>query len=76
MAIKRNPDPLRELRQQVRELVTAKYKSFDDFCLNKADIPKSTMSRLLSGERTEFRLATLQKIAKGLGKKLVIRLGP
>lgn len=74
MATKRSPDPLKELRQQVRELVKAKYRSYDDFCLNRADIPKSTMSRLLSGERTEFRLVTLNKIARGLGKKLVIRL--
>ena len=76
MATRKNSDPLKELRQQVRELVTAKYRSFDDFCLNKADVPKSTVSRLLSGERTEFRLLTLQKIAKGLGKKLVIRMEP
>ena len=74
MAIKKPSDPLKEFRRQVRELVTTNYRSFDDFCLNRADIPKSTMSRLLSGERTEFRLATLRKIAKGLGKKLVIHL--
>ena len=74
MATKKDIDPLGEFRQQVRELVTTNYRSFDDFCLNRADIPKSTMSRLLSGERTEFRLATLRKIAKGLGKKLVIHL--
>jgi predicted transcriptional regulator len=67
-------DPLVELRKQIKNLVPEKFKSFDDFCLNGADIPKSTLSRLLSGERTEFRYCTLQKIAKALGKKLVIRL--
>ncbi len=73
MATKNN-DPLKELRKQVDELIRENYKSYDDFCLNEADIPKSTLSRLLSGERTEFRFNTLQKIAKALGKKLVIRL--
>ena len=70
----KNSDPLKELRKQVDELIQENYKSYDDFCLNEADIPKSTLSRLLSGERTEFRFKTLQKIAKALGKKLVIRL--
>lgn len=74
MATKKDRDPLKELRAQVKVLIPKKYKSIDDFCLNAADIPKSTMSRLLSGERTEFRYATLQKIAAALGKKLVIRL--
>jgi predicted transcriptional regulator len=74
MATKKEIDPLKEFRKQVKDLATEKYRSLDDFCLNGADIPKSTLSRLLSGERTEFRFATLQKIAKGLNKKLVIRL--
>ena len=74
MATKKEQDPLKEFRQQVDKPVKEKYASYDDFCLNVADIPKSTMSRLLSGERTEFRFSTLQRIAKGLGKKLVIRL--
>lgn len=73
MATKNN-DPLKELRKQVDELIRENYKSYDDFCLNEADIPKSTLSRLLSGERTEFRFNTLQKIAKALGKRLVVRL--
>jgi predicted transcriptional regulator len=70
----KNSDPLKELRKQVDELIKENYKSYDDFCLNKADISKSTLSRLLSGERTEFRFKTLQKIAKALGKKLVVKL--
>ena len=74
MATIKNIDPLKEFREQVRELVSQKYQSYDDFCLNEADIPKSTMSRLLSGERTEFRFETLQKIAAALGKKLIVRM--
>ena len=74
MATKKDIDPLEEFRQQVRELVTVNYRSFDDFCLNRADIPKSTMSRLLSGKRMGFRLATLRKIAESLDRKLTIRL--
>ena len=74
MAIKKKTDPLKEFRKQVRELAPKQYQSFDDFCLNGADIPKSTISRLLSGERTEFRFKTLQKIATGLNRKLIIRM--
>ena len=74
MAIKKEIDPLEEFRQQTRGLITANYRSFDDFCLNQAGIPKSTMSRILSGKRTGFRLHTLHKIAEGLGRKLTIRL--
>ena len=74
MATRKNTDPLREFRKQVRKLVPQKYQSFDDFCLNGADVPKSTMSRMLSGERTEFRFSTLSKVAQGLGKKLVVRM--
>jgi predicted transcriptional regulator len=73
MATKKT-DPLEELRKQVRELIYQNYKSIDDFCLNSSGVPKSTISRLLSGERTEFRFDTLQKIANGLDKKLTIRL--
>jgi predicted transcriptional regulator len=73
MATKKT-DPLEELRKQVRELIYQNYKSIDDFCLNSSGVPKSTISRLLSGERAEFRFDTLQKIAKGLDKKLTIRL--
>ena len=71
---KNKDDPLRELRKQVDTLVNENYRSYDEFCLNEADIPKSTLSRLLRGERTEFRFDTLQKIANALKKKLVIRL--
>ena len=71
---KKKNEPLAELREQVKKEISKKYKSVDDFCLNASGVPKSTVSRLLSGQRTEFRYATLQKIAKGLGKKLVIRL--
>lgn len=74
MATRKPNDPLSEFRLQVRKLVSEKYRSFDDFCLNKADVPKSTMSRILSGQRTGFRIATLQKVAIGLDKKLVIRM--
>ena len=74
MARKKDYDPLEEFRSQVRLLVPEKHKSFDSFCLDEIDIPPSTMSRLLSGQRTDFRLKTLQKIATGLGKKLVIRM--
>lgn len=75
MAIQQSEkDPLHKFREQVRKNVPLQYQSFDDFCLNGADVPKSTVSRLINGTRTEFRLQTLQKIAAGLGKKLVIEM--
>ena len=66
-------DPLVHFRRQVRELIRKQYPTVEKFCFEE-DFQKSSLSRLLSGKRTEFKIATLMKIARALGKKLVIRL--
>jgi len=73
MQQKRDYDALKEFRRQVADLINKKYPSVEKFCFEE-DFQKSTLSRLLSGKREEFQIATLKKIAKALGKKVVIRL--
>ena len=73
MQRKNDYDPLAALRTQVQGQIEKKYPSVEKFCFEE-DVHKSTLSRLLSGKRTEFQIATLKKIADALGKKLVIRL--
>lgn len=66
-------DPLAPFRAQVAELIRKNYPTVEKFCFEEG-FHKSTLSRLLNGKRTEFQVATLEKIAKALGKKLVIKL--
>lgn len=66
-------DPLSDLRTQVKELALKKHRTLEKFCYEE-DIQKSTVSRLVNGQRTEFRIETLMKVAAALGKKLVIRI--
>ena len=67
-------DPLSELRRQVRQLIYSDFKSVDRFCLDKG-FEKSTMSRFLNPKsgRTEYKIHTLDKLARKLGRRLVIR---
>jgi hypothetical protein len=69
----KNYDPLAVMRQQVEELIEKNYPSVEKFCFEE-DFHKSTLSRLLTGKRTEFQIATLKRIADSLGKRLSIRL--
>ena len=66
-------DPFSEFRREVAQLIRKGYPSVEKFCYEN-DLTKSTLSRLLSGKRSEFQIATLVKIAAVLKKKLVIRL--
>ena len=68
-------DPLKELRRQVRELIAESYPSVDRFCLQQG-FEKSTMSRFLNPKsgRTEYKIHTLDKLVRRLGKRLFIRL--
>jgi predicted transcriptional regulator len=66
-------DPLEPFRITSADLIKKRYKTVEEFCWEK-NIPKSVLSRLLSGKQTEFHLETLTRIAKALGKKVVIRL--
>ena len=68
-------DPLKELRKQVRAEIVESYPSVDRFCLQQG-FEKSTMSRFLNPKsgRTEYKIYTLDKLARRLGKRLIIRL--
>ncbi|MGE4106312.1 MAG: helix-turn-helix domain-containing protein [Bacteriovoracia bacterium] len=66
-------DPLASFRDQAMQLIQKKYPSVEKFCFEE-DFHKSTLSRLLTGKRTEFQIATLKRIADALGKRLVVRL--
>lgn len=69
----KNYDPLSSFRKEVGKLIRAQYPSVEKFCFEE-DFQKSTLSRLLSGKRTEFQIATLMRIARALGKKVTVRL--
>lgn len=66
-------DPLGVFRTQAGGLIKKRYKTVEEFCWEK-EIPKSVLSRLLSGKQTEFHLETLVRVARALGKKVTIRL--
>lgn len=73
MQLKKGYDPLAILRKQIPELIREKYPSIERFCYEEG-FQKSTLSRLISGKRTEFQIATLVRIAKALGKKIVVKI--
>lgn len=73
MARKKNGDYLtKSLRNEIRTLVIEKHQSLDHF-EKVTGVPKSTLSRIITGERNDCMLSTLGEIAKGVKKKLVIR---
>ena len=73
MARKKNTEYLTPiLRHEIRNLIASKYKSLDEF-QRKTGVNKSTLSRIITGDRTDCMLSTLGQVAKGLKKKLVIR---
>ncbi len=66
-------DPYRMFKLKLKKAISKEYPTIEKFCFEN-DIHKSTISRLLSGKRTEFKIKTLQKIAKAIKKKLVINV--
>jgi predicted transcriptional regulator len=73
MARKKNGIYLtKTLRNEIRALIAEKYQSLDEF-ERATGVPKSTLSRIITGERNDCMLSTLGLIAKGLKKNLVIR---
>lgn len=61
------------LRAEVRRLILAKYRSLDEF-QRETGVNKSTLSRVITGERTDCMLSTLGQVAKALRKRLVVRI--
>jgi DNA-binding Xre family transcriptional regulator len=53
-------------------MIFEKYKSLDEF-QRQTGVNKSTLSRLITGERTDCMLSTLGQIAKALGKKMSVK---
>lgn len=73
MARRKNSEFLTSaLRHEIRHLIAQKYQSLDHF-QRMTGIPKSTISRLITGERNDCMLSTLGLIAKALKKKLVVK---
>ncbi len=64
-------DPYRRIKKDLKRMILKQYPTVESFCFEN-DIHKSTISRLLSGKRIEFKIATLQKIAQSLNKELII----
>lgn len=60
------------LRSEIRKLIAENYKSLDEF-QRLTGVNKSTLSRVISGERNDCMLSTLGQVAKALKKKLVVR---
>jgi AraC-like DNA-binding protein len=60
------------LRQQIRKLITEEFDSLDE-CQRMTGVNKSTLSRILTADRTDCMLSTLGQIAKAVKKKLVVR---
>lgn len=65
-------DDLRNMREQVRKLILARYDTVEQFCWDK-DLSKATVSNFLRN-RKDFNVSTLSKIAQALGKSLTIKL--
>lgn len=73
MARKKHAALSPKLRREIKELISREYQSIDAFH-RATGVNKSTLSRILSGDRNDCMVSTLGQIATGLGKRLTIRL--
>lgn len=73
VASKKAHDPFTRVRKQIRDLIAKEYRTVEKFAYSN-DLSKSTLSRFLNGSRKSYDAVSLSKIARALGKKLVIRL--
>ena len=61
-------------RSQVRKEIEQHYRTTEEFCF-ASDIDKALMSRILSNDNPrDFRIKTIEKIAKALKKKLIVKM--
>lgn len=73
MARKKNTDYLSSaLRREIRKMIFEQFQSLDEF-QRQTGVNKSTLSRIITGERTDCMLSTLGQIAKALGKKIQVK---
>ena len=59
--------------KQMRQEIEKKHGTTDKFCL-EAEIDRSMIYRLFSGDKPDIKVSTLCRIAIGLKKRLVIEL--
>ena len=64
---------LQGFTKQVRNEIDGNYRTREKFCFEN-EIDTALISRFLSKEQRDFRVSTLDRIAKGLKKRLVIKL--
>jgi len=66
-------DPVKVVLAQMEKAIKKDYGTMEKFAYGTDAIQKSTLSRLMK-DRQDCRVSTLKAIARGLGKKLVIRM--
>ena len=64
---------IERVRADILRLIAKDYRTIEKFAYEN-ELNKSTLSKFLNAKRLDVRLSTLEQIAKGLGKKLVVRL--
>lgn len=64
-------DSLKVMQRQLEDYIGKNYDSVEEFCWDKG-LNKATISNFLRGKK-DFQISTLERIAKALGKKLVIQ---
>ncbi len=66
-------DPLSAVLDQMERLIREEHTTLEKFAYGTEAITKSTLNRLMR-DRQDCKVSTLKMIAKGLGKRLVIRI--
>ena len=64
---------LQELKKDIKLSILEQYPTIENFCFIN-DLPKATISRLLSEADPNFTMQTLMKVAHALGKTVEMRL--
>ncbi len=63
-------DILEELKNQLKNYIEEHHRSVEEFCWDK-EVNKATVSNFLNSKK-DFRVSTLAKMAKAMGKRLNI----
>ena len=64
---------LQMFTKQVRGEIKGRFRTTEEFCF-ESEIDTALISRFLSKKQRDFRVSTLDRIAKGLNKRVEIRL--
>lgn len=71
---KTDKDYLAAVRKEIKTAIEKEYRSVENFAYAH-DIRKSTLYRILNGERKDCMVSTLADVAKALGKKFTLKIG-